>query len=115
MRNRSPPLFSPSHPPQDRPTSLTALRLRKLRRLPDKLLRDGQPLHDVHLNGLLAAQELDPLGDLEAEAAVEFEVDRVAAFEVAGAIFRVGLMVFQYILTPVNVKASYSLVFFFFF
>ena len=111
MRNRSPTLlFSPSHPPQSRPTSLTALRLRKLRRLPDELLGDGQPLHDVHLNGLLAAQKLDPLGDLEAEAAVELEVDRVAAFEVAGAVFDVGLVAFQYFLTLVNVKASYSLI-----
>ena len=98
MRNRYlPPLFvSPSHPRQNRPTSLTALRLRELRRLPDKLLGDGQSLHDVHFNGLFAAQELDPLGGMAAEAAVEFEGDRVADFEVAGAVFDVGLVGFQY-------------------
>ena len=97
MRNneRPPPFFSlrPSSA-NTRPTSLAALHLGETRRLPDELLGDGQPLHDVHLDGLFAAQELDPLGDPEAEAAVELEVERVAAFEVAGAVLGVGLVGF---------------------
>ena len=94
MRNR-PPTFLRS-PLRIAPfTSLTALHLGKLRGLPDKLLGDGQPLHDVQLNGLLAAQELDPLSDLETQAAIEFEVERIAAFEVAGAVFDIGLVVFE--------------------
>ena len=112
MRNRPLPLLLSVHPPQTRLTSLSALHLHKLRRLPDKLLGDGQPLHDVHLNGLLAAQELDPLDDPEAEAAVEFEVERVAAFEVAGAVLGVGLVCFQYRFSP---RQYESLLFFWFF
>ena len=71
--------------------SLPALRLRKLRRLPSKLLRDRQPDHDVQSDGLLAAQELDLLRHLEPESAVEFQVEDVAAFEVADAVFDIGL------------------------
>ena len=111
------PLLS-VHPPQARLTSLTALHLGKLRRLPDELLGDGQPRHDVHLDGLLAAQELDPLGDLEAEAAVEFEVERVAAFEVAGAVFDVGLVGFfsiNFFFSPRQYGSLLFFCFFFFF
>ena len=104
-------------PPQARLTSLAALHLGKLRRLPDELPGDGQPRHDVHLDGLLAAQELDPLGDLEAEAAVEFEVERVAAFEVAGAVFDVGLVGFffsiNFFFLPSSIWEPLILLFFF--
>lgn len=65
--------------------------LRKLRSLPDKLLRNWQSDHDVQLDGLLAAQELDLLGHLEAESTVEFQVEDVAALEVADAVFHIGL------------------------
>lgn len=65
-------------------------------RLPHELPRgDGwrRARHDVHVDGLLAAQELDARRDAEAEAAVELQVDRVAGLEVAGAVFHVGLCV----------------------
>ncbi len=65
--------------------------LRELGSLADKLLRDGLPDHDVQLDGLLAAQELDLLGHLEPESAVEFEIESVAAFEVTDAVFEIGL------------------------
>ena len=71
--------------------SFPALPLRKLIRLADELLRDGQPGHGVHGHRPLAAQELDRLGGPEAEPVVELEVQGVAAFEVGGAVFGVGL------------------------
>ncbi len=76
-------------------TSLPTLMLRELGSLADKLLRDGLPDHDVQLNGLLAAQELDLLGHLEPETAVEFQIENVAAFEVADAVFEIGLKKFH--------------------
>ena len=79
----------PTHSPTYRPPSLHSLC--KLRRLTNKLPRDRHSRHDVQLNGFFAAQEPDFLRRLEAEAAVEFEVARVAAFEVGGAVFGVGL------------------------
>ena len=78
-----------THLPTYCPPSLHSLC--KLRRLTNKLPRDRQSRHDVQLNGFFAAQEPDFLRRLEAEAAVEFEVARVAAFEVGGAVFGVGL------------------------
>ena len=78
-----------THSPTYRRPSLH--RLRKLRRLTNKLPRDRHSRHDVQLNGFFAAQEPDFLRRLEAEAAVESEVARVAAFEVGGAVFGVGL------------------------
>lgn len=72
-------------------SSLATLLLRKLGSLANKLLRNGKPGHDVQLDRLLAAQELDLLGHLEPESTVEFQVEDVAAFEVADAVFQVGL------------------------
>lgn len=77
--------------PSSTKTLLPTLRLRKLRRLSHKLLRNWQPEHNVQLDGLLAAQELDLLGHLETESTVEFQIERVAAFEVADAVFDIGL------------------------
>ena len=65
--------------------------LRELGSLADELLRDWLPDHDVQLDGLLAAQEHDLLRHLEAETTVEFQVENVAAFEVADAVFEIGL------------------------
>ena len=77
--------------PSSATTSLPTFRLCKLRCLSHKLLRNWQPEHDVQLDGLLAAQELDLLGHLETESTVEFQIERVAAFEVADAVFDIGL------------------------
>lgn len=76
-------------PPQQR--SLPTLRLRKPRRLSNELLRNGQSDHDIQLDGLLTAQELDLLDHLETESTVEFQIERIAAFEVADAVFDIGL------------------------
>ena len=65
--------------------------LRELGRLPDELLRNRQPGHDVQLDGRPAAHEPDRLGHAEPEPAVQFQVEGVAAFEVADAVFHVGL------------------------
>ena len=90
-----PPLSFPITPTRRFPPSLallTTLGLRKLRSLAHELLRDWQSGHDVQLDGLLAAQELDLFGHLESESAVEFQIERVAAFEVAGTVFHVRLV-----------------------
>lgn len=65
--------------------------LRKFRSLSNQLLHDGQSDHDIQLNRLLAAQELDFLSHLKPESTVEFEIEDVAAFEVADAVFDIGL------------------------
>lgn len=72
--------------------SLPPLTPREPGRLPHELPRDRHSGHDVHLDGLPAAQEPDLLDGAEAEAAVEVQVEDVAAFEVAGAVLDVGLV-----------------------
>lgn len=85
----SPPLpLSITPPPLHSPPTFPPLsRSHKPIRLPNKLPRNRQPGHNVQLDGLLTAQELDFLNEPEAEAGVEFEIEDIAAFEIADAVF----------------------------
>ena len=99
---------TPLHPLLSATPSLPSLMLGKLRSLPNKLLRDWQSNHDIQLDGLLAAQELDLLGHLEPESTVEFQVEDVAAFEVADAVFHIGLMFLVNTETPFSPREKLS-------
>lgn len=65
--------------------------LDKGRSLPGELLCNRQSDHDIHLHRLFAAQKMNLLNHLETEAAVELEIERTAALQVADAVFDISL------------------------
>ena len=63
----------------------------ELRSLSCELLRYGKPCHNIQLDWLFATHEIDFLNQLEPKPLVQLEIARVAALEVADAVFHIGL------------------------
>ena len=82
----------PCHPILSYPIHLLLLLLlNDLRSIRAKLPHSRHPRHDIHLDELLPAREMYLPCGFEAETTVQFEVERVAGFEVGKAVFVVAL------------------------
>ena len=65
--------------------------LNELESLRGKLPHNRYPRHDIHLDELLPAREMDLFSEFEAETTVQLKIERVARFEVGEAVLAITL------------------------